>query len=156
MQLTPPAEDAAALLARMCEEPWPTTEAERLPYFDHLGLRDASELEAIRDHADSSSRPFTTSLAGEVGGTCSIYCDQLIGLALFCYSEPIANGARAREGFAGIRDHLSRVLGATVEEWGPANEPACLWRSGPLHLDMYCFQRGTSSVMVGAGPTRES
>jgi len=63
--------------------------------------------------------------------------------------EQVENGLQARAGYAALKELLSRVFGGPVEEWGTDTEPACLWTVGPLMLDMYCFQRLSSMVMVG-------
>jgi hypothetical protein len=91
---------------------------------------------------------FDTALP-EVDGTGTMFRDEFLGLSLFCYDEPIDNGPAARAGYAALRGELSRSLGAPSEEWGSPTEPACLWTIGPLWIEMYCFQRLSSGVMVG-------
>jgi len=61
---------------------------------------------------------------------------EFLGLSLFCYNEPLEDGPEARAGYAGLRDQLNRYLGRPIEEWGTPTEPASLWRSAPLAIDM--------------------
>ena len=153
--LIPPPEDVAELLIQMTELEWPTSEDDRRAYFDALGLRDLDTIPQREDDPDSTWRRFTTSLPG-VEGSCSVFREQFLGLSLFCYNEPGDDGPQARVGYPALRDHLSRRLGAPVEEWGTPREPACLWQPGPLLLDMYCFQRLRSGVMVGPSHAERS
>ena len=148
-ELTPSTEDVTDLLICMIQLEWPTTESDRLRYFDALGLRDQEVLPPRDDDPDSVWTRFTTSLPGQVDGNCSMFRGEFLGLSIFPYSESIENGPQARAGYAGLRHHLSAALGDPIEEWGPTSEPACLWRTGLLMLEMYCFQRLTSGVMVG-------
>lgn len=154
--LSPDPADLAALLGRMCQQSWPTTESERRRYFAAVGLRDLEVLPAFDGDPDSRSRRFTTSLEGDVDGISTMFGEEFLGLCLFCYNEPGANGPQARAGFTGLVRHLGGVFGPPVEEWGPPSEPACLWRSGLLRLDMYCFQRGSSGIMIGLDHTERS
>lgn len=147
--LSPDPAEVAELLIGMMELPWPTTEVERRRYFEVLGLEDLDVVPPREDEPDNLSRWFTTSLAGDVHGICTMFRDEFLGLDLFCYNEPGDKGPRARAGFAGIQDGLKSVFGDPDEVWGPTNEPACLWQLDPLQLDMHCFQRGSSGVMVG-------
>ena len=148
-ELTPSTKDVADLLIRMTQLEWPTTEKDRLHYFNTLGLRDEEVLPPRDDDPDNVWLRFTTSLAGQVDGNCSMFRGEFLGLSLFCYNQPMDNGPQARAGYAGLRDDLSTALGDPIEEWGSTSEPACLWRTGPLLLDMYCFQRLASGIMVG-------
>jgi len=146
--LDPAAEDVADLLVRMCREPWPTTEQERCDYFTVLGLHEQEHLPVRDDDPGSTSLRFATSLPG-VDGICSAFRDEFLGLSLFCWAEQCDNGLQARAGHPALRDLLSRSFGTPTEEWGPTAEPACCWVVGPLTIEMYCFQRLQSSVMVG-------
>jgi len=148
IELTPATEDVVDLLTRMTHLEWPTTEQDRLRYFSSLGLHDLELLPRRDDGPDSFSRRFSTSLSGEVDGLCTMFRGEFLGLSLFCYTERIANGPQARAGYAGLKSHLSRTFGTPIEEWGTPSEPACLWRPGPLMLDMYCFQRLSSGIMI--------
>lgn len=139
MDLTPTTGELGDLLVRMTQEPWPTTETERHGYFDRLGLRDLGPFEAHRDDHDTSRGRFATSLPGAVDGTYTVFRGELLGLSVFAYTERIANSPRARAGYAGIQESLGHAIGRPVEQWGPATEPACLWRPGLLLLEMYCF-----------------
>ncbi len=132
----------------MTQLEWPATEAERLAWFAGLGLRDGEPLPPRADDQGCASLRFSTEWS-EVDGNASTMADGLLGMSLFCYNERGHDGAAARAGFAALRDHLSRSFGPPVEEWGPASEPACLWRPSPLMFEMYCFQRHSSGVMVG-------
>ena len=155
-QLEPTAEAVADLLVRMCREPWPTTEQDRRDYFATLGLTDQELLPVRDDDADSTWRRFTTALPEQVGGNCSTFRGEFLGLSLFCWPDQVDNGAQARTGYATLQELLNQEFGASVEEWGTDNEPACLWTVGPLTLEMYCFQRLHSSVMVGPSHTTRS
>lgn len=156
IQLEPTAEAVADLLARMCREPWPTTEQDRRDYFATLGLTDQALLPVRGDDADSVWRRFTSALPEQVGGNCSTFRGEFLGLSLFCWPEQVDNGAQARAGYASLQELLNQEFGAPVEEWGTDSEPACLWTVGPLTLEMYCFQRLHSSVMVGPSHTIRS
>ena len=155
-ELTPPPADVADLMIQMTRLDWPTTEADRLRYFDTLGLHDEETLPPRDDEPDSTRIRFATSLPG-VGGTCAMFGAEFLGLSLFCYHEPpVEHSPEARAGYAALRDQLNHYLGRPVEEWGTPTEPACLWRSGPLSIEMYCFQRLRSGVMVGPSHTERS
>lgn len=156
--LLPPAEDLADLVVRMCQQPWPTTEVDRRRYFSALQLSDGDIVddESHPQNAQTRWRDFTTALPGNVGGNCSTFRDQFLGLHLFAYSQREPNGQPAREGYAALRHFLSQVLGDPLEVWGQADQPACLWRTEILTLDMYCFQQPDSGVMIGASHTQRS
>jgi hypothetical protein len=156
IELTPSTEAVADLLIRMTQLEWPTTESDRLRYFDILGLRDQEVLPPSDDDPESLWIRFTTSLPGQVDGNCSMFRGEFLGLSLFPYTEPVENGPQARAGYVGLRNHLSTAIGDPVEEWGSASEPACLWKSGLLMLEMYCFQRLASGVMVGPSHTERT
>jgi hypothetical protein len=151
IELTPATEDVVDLLTRMIHLEWPTTERDRLRYFNSLGLHDLDLLPRREDDPDSLSRRFSTPLPGEVDGICTMFRGEFLGLSLFCY-----NGPQARAGYAGLKSHLSRTFGTPIEEWGSPSELACLWRSGPLMLDMYCFQRLSSGIMIGPSHVERS
>jgi hypothetical protein len=126
------------------------------PLLRCLGLDDLDELPRRAEEPDGVSRRFTTSLPGSVDGISTMFRGEFLGLSLFCYHEPIGDGPRARAGFAALEAHLSRAFGPPVERWGTAAEPACLWRPGPLMLDMYCFQRLSRGIMVGPSHAERS
>ncbi len=152
--LSPSPQQLASLLLRTAQLPWPTTEAERLAYFAALGWHD-TQGEVTDDGSDSAFRRFTTSLP-EVDGDSSAFREDHLGFSLSCYSERGEDRPAARAGFAAVREQLSSALGDPVEEWGSLHQPACLWQPGILSLEMYCFQRGSSSVMVGLSHTERS
>lgn len=139
--------------------PWPTSEQERLRYFDELGLQDADESpqgtvnERLPEMVDHS---FTVPFLKGVDGVCNLFRGEVLGLSLFCYNRPVDDDPQTREALAQLQTRLSATLGPPVEEWGSRTEPACLWRTGPLHLDMYCFQRGSSGIMVGPSHSARS
>jgi hypothetical protein len=135
-QLKPDPADVADLVIKMSQEPWPTTETDRQRYFDALGLHDLDLLPQRKDDPESVWRRFTTSLPGMEEGSCVMFRGEFLGLCLFCYTEPIDNGPQARAGFASLKRGISRTFGPAVQEWGPPSEPACLWRPGPLLLDL--------------------
>lgn len=140
----------ADLVVRTTELDWPTTDAERLAYFAALGLHDAEEApRGSAQVAGHRSRLFTSELSAAVHGIAGTFRDEFLGLSVFAYEEPGDDGALARAGFAALRSELGSRLGAPVEEWGTSETPACLWRPGPLVLDLYCFQRLSSGIMVG-------
>jgi hypothetical protein len=149
IELRPSTEAVADLLIRMIQLEWPTSESDRLRYFNTLGLRDQEVLPPSADDPDSVWLRFTTSLPGQVDGNCSMLRGEFLGLNLFPYTEPVDNSPQARAGYAGLRQHLSVALGNPVEEWASGSEPACVWRTSLLLLEMYCFQRLASGVMVG-------
>lgn len=151
--LTPPPDEVADLLIRMTRLEWPTSEEERLGFFAALGLRDGEVVE--NRMLETVSRSLSTPWSS-VSGVGHMFREEFLGLSLFCYDERGDDGPLAREGFAGLHEHLSAALGRPIEEWGPAREPACLWQPGPLTIDMYCFQRLSSSVMVGPSHTERS
>ena len=149
IELRPSTEAIADLLIRMIQLEWPSTESDRRRYFSTLGLRDQEVLPPREDDPESVWLRFTTSLPGQVDGNCIVFRGELLGLSVFPYTEPTGNGPQARAGYAGLRHHLSAALGDPIEEWGSSSEPACVWRTSLLLLEMYCFQRLTSGVMVG-------
>jgi hypothetical protein len=155
IELTPSPADVADLLIQMTRLDWPTTEEDRRRYFDVLGLHDLDTLPQSDDEPDSAMIRFSTLLPG-VEGTCTMFRDEFLGLSLFCNNELLDDGPEARVGYAGLRDQLDRCLGSPIEEWGTPTEPACLWRSGLLSVDMYCFQRLRSGVMVGPSHSERS
>ena len=147
--LKPGAKDVARLLIDMGRRPWPATDADRRRYFDQLGLHDAESIPLHDESPDTRSWRVTTSLSGDLWGIATAHGRQFSGVNFFCYSEPGDDGPQARAGFANLGRHLSRALGKPAERWGPEREPACLWHVGSLQLDMYCFQRDASGLMVG-------
>lgn len=154
--LCPDPVDLADLLIRATRLGWPTTEDERQRYFAALGLRDLGPGETRDGDSEAVWRRFATSLPGEVKGSAATFRGEFLGLHLFAYNEAGDDGPAAREGFAMLREHLSEALGAPAEEWGTSKEPACGWLPGPLTVDMYCFQRGSSGIMVGPSDTERS
>lgn len=156
VELEPPSADLANLLIRMTEREWPTTEVDRLHFFHRHGLHDVDSPRPDDSDLNIEHRHFGTALPGAVLGTATMFRGELLGLSLFPYDEPIGNGPLARVGYVALRDQLSQRLGPPVEEWGTPNEPACLWRPGPLLLDMYCFQRLQSGIMVGPSHAERS
>ena len=153
--VTPPPAQIADLLVEMTRLDWPTTEAERQSYFDRLNLRDLDTVPHRDDSPDTTVTRLDTALP-DVDGTSTMSRHEFLGLSLFCYNEPIENGAAARAGYAALRDELSRTFGEPTEEWGTPTEPACLWEIGPLWIEMYCFQRLRSGVMVGPAHAQRS
>ena len=154
-ELTPSPTVVADLLIRMTSLHWPTTEADRRRYFDLLGLHDLDTVPQRDDEPDAMMIRFATSLPA-VQGTCTMFREEFLGLGLFCYDEAREDGPEARAGYARLRNRLSNYLGPPMEEWGSPTEPACCWRSGPLMIDMYCFQRLRSQIMVGVGHVERS
>jgi hypothetical protein len=116
IELTPATEAVVDLLTRMIQLEWPTTEQDRLRYFNSLGLHDLDLLPRREDDPDRLSRRFSTSLPGEVDGICTMFRGEFLGLSLFCYNERIDNGPQARAGYAGLKSHLSRTFGTPIEE----------------------------------------
>jgi len=156
IELEPPPADVAGLLLRMTELQWPSTEEDRLGFFHRLGLHDVDGPRPGDSDLDIEHRQFGTALSSAVHGTATMFRGEFLGLSLFLYDEPTDNGLLARAGYTALRDELSQRLGPPVEEWGNANEPACLWRPGLLLLDMYCFQRLRSGIMVGPSHAKRS
>lgn len=155
LTLTPPPEEVSDLLVRMTRLEWPTTDDERLDFFAALGLRDTGPGESTANEPDSAWHSLGTSWPS-VHGVDTVFREEFLGLSLFCYDEQGDDGPLARSGFAGLREHLSVALGPPVEEWGTPREPACFWQPGPLTIEMYCFQRHSSGVMVGPSHTARS
>jgi hypothetical protein len=155
IELTPSPADVADLLIQMTRLDWPTTEEDRRCYFDVLSLHDLDTLPQRDAEPDSAMIRFSTLLPG-VDGTCTMFRDEFLGLSLFCYNELRDDGPEACAGYAGLRDQLTRHLGSPIEEWGTPTEPACLWHSGSLSIDMYCFHRLRSGVMVGPSHSERS
>lgn len=149
VDLEPSASDLATLIVRMTELEWPASEAERLVFFAGLGLHDVESPRPDDNVAGAERRWFSSDLSTAVSGTATMFEGEFLGLALFAYNEPVENGELARAGYAAVREQVSGRLGPPVEEWGSATEPACLWHPGPLMLDMYCFQRLQSGIMIG-------
>lgn len=147
--LQPSASDLADLLVTMTELVWPTTEQERLLFFSSLGLQDSEGSRTDDQVPDTQWRRFTADLSTAVSGTATMFRGEFLGLSLFAYDQPIEAGELARRGYAAVRDRVSQALGPPVEEWGTSTEPACMWRPGELQLDMYCFQRLQSGIMIG-------
>lgn len=154
--LCPDPVDLADLLIRATRLGWPTTEDERQRYFAALGLRDLGPAETRDGDPETVWHRFATSLPGEVEGSAITFRGEFLGLHVFAYHEPGDDGPAAREGFAMLREYLSEALGAPAEEWGTPNEPACVWLPGPLTVGMYCFQRGSSGIMVGPSHAERS
>lgn len=153
--LTPPPAEIGELLVRMTRLEWPTSEDQRLAYFAALDLQDVDEPSRSVEYPESTMLRFATSIPG-VDGNCSMFRDEFLGLSLFGYNERAANSAAARVGYAALQEHLCDHLGPPVEEWGSESEPACLWRPGPLLLDLYYFQRPSSGIMVGPSHAERS
>ncbi|GAB2572837.1 hypothetical protein [Microlunatus antarcticus] len=149
VDLEPTAADLADLVVRMTELAWPTTEDERLVLFDQLGLHDVESPRPDENVPGAERRWFASDLSSGLGGTATMFRGEFLGLGLFAYDEPVEDGERARVGYAAVRELVSRRLGPPVEEWGSAAEPACLWHPGPLMIDLYCFQRQRSGIMIG-------
>lgn len=143
----------------MVQRPWPSTEQERLNYFHELGLRDTDGSGQGTVEAQAPEKvfhDFTVPLMVGVGASCTVFRGEVLGLSLFCYSQPGGGHPEVREAYDLLRAQLSATLGVPVEEWGSSAEPACLWQAGDLHLDMYCFQRGSSGLMVGPSHSARS
>lgn len=158
-ELVPSPAALADLLARMVQRPWPTTEQDRLSYFHELGLQDADESGqgTVEEQAPKMVfHDFTVPLMIGVGGLCIAFRGEVLGLSLSCYSQPGSGHPEAPEAYDLLHAQLSATLGAPVEEWGSSAEPACLWQAGDLHLDMYCFQRGSSGLLVGPSHSERS
>ena len=153
--LDPAPAEIGDLLIRMTKLEWPTTEEERLSYFAALGLRDGERLPPHDDDPETSPIRFTTAIAG-VDGIGSVFRDEFLGVSLFGYNKPVADSPTARAGYAALKTQLSDELGPPVEEWGSDSEPACLWRPGPLLLEMHCFQRHGSGIMVSPSHAERS
>lgn len=151
---TPAPEAVADLVLQMIQRDWPTTEEERRRSFGVLGLEDRDPVPPGDEH-ESEMRRFATSLPG-VDGISTMFRDEFLGLSVFCYDEPLDDGPAARAGLTGLRNELDRRLGSPLEEWGPPNEPACLWEPGPLLVELYCFQRLRSGLMVGVSHAARS
>ena len=153
IELTPSPPEVADLLIEMTRLDWPTTEEDRRCY---LGLHDLDTLPPSgSDEPDTMMIRFSTSLPG-VDGTCTMFREEFLGLSLFCYNEPLGDGPEARAGYTRLRDHLDRHFGPPIEEWGTPTEPACLWLSGLLSIEMYCFQRLRRGIMVGPSQSERS
>jgi hypothetical protein len=146
--LEPSANELADLVIAMTELEWPTSEEQRLRFFQRLGLADADSPQPDDRVLETEHCHVTTALPA-VDGTATIFRSEFLGLSLFAYNEPRAGGSLATAGYSRLHGLLSQRLGPPVEEWGTVPEPACLWRPGPLLLTMYCFQRHDSGIMVG-------
>lgn len=86
--------------------PWPTSEQERLRYFDELGLQDADESpqgtvnERLPEMLDHS---FTVPFLKGVDGVCNLFRGEVLGLSLFCYNRPVDDDPQTREAFAQLQ-----------------------------------------------------
>lgn len=150
-ELNPPVESLVELVVAMVDGTWPTTEEERQRFYGRLGLTelqwDSSEVDQRKGGRTVSHR-FVTTLP-RVDGMDTMFRGEFLGLSLFAYNEPGDDGAESRTAFPLLKDMLSARLGAPAEEWGTSREPACYWAVGPLQVEMYCFQRLSSGVMLG-------
>jgi len=156
VQLNPDADEIGGLLVGMSRPPWPTTDADRRRYFDRFGLYDAETIALRGDDPDTRSWRVATSLPGDIWGISTMFRNEFLGVTFFCYNESGDDGPQAKTGFSYVDRYLCRALGDPAERWGSAREPAALWHIGPLQLDMYCFQRDASGIMVGLAHTARS
>lgn len=154
--LSPDPIELTDLLLRATRLPWPDSEDQRLGFFSALGFRDCSTVETAKDDPPSNWRRFSTALIGEADGSAVTSRGRLLALQIAAYNERDQDGAAAREGFYVLRQHLSSALGPPIEEWGTAQEPACAWHPAPMTVEMYCFQRGSSGVLIGLSRTGSS
>ena len=149
-ELIPPVADLADLVLAMVDPPWPTTEDDRLDFYRRVGL---TQLEW--DNSGFDERPddhsvwhrFATSLP-EVDGMDTMFRDQFLGLSLFAYNQPGDDGPASRTAYPLLKDRFTARFGAPTEEWGTEREPACYWAVGAVQVEMYCFQRLASGVML--------
>ena len=145
--LSPPVDDLAELVLGTLEEPWPTTDDDRRSFHRRLGLQE-EDVAGNTDDDQTSMSNLATSLPG-VTGVDTMFRGEFLGLSLFAYTQHHDDGAESRTAYPLLRHILSDRLGSPAEEWGPSNEPACFWLSGALQLEMYCFQRRLSGIMLG-------
>jgi hypothetical protein len=126
VDLDPPPADLAGLLVRMTELPWPTSEEERLTFFDALGLHDIESPRPDENTVGAERRLFVSELSGALSGTATMFHGEFLGLAFFASNEQVENGALARAGYAALREHLGRTPGPRSRSGAPpANPPAC-------------------------------
>jgi len=154
--LRPDPVELTALLLRATGLPWPDTEDQSRGFYSALNFRSLSNPETAQDDPQTTWRRFRTALIGEADGSTVTTRGKLLALQITAYNERGDDGPAAREGFNLLRQHLSSALGAPIEEWGAAREPACRWHPVPMTVEMYCFQRGSSGVMVGLSRTEPS
>lgn len=151
IELVPPAQDLAVLVSRMTAAPWPTTEADRHSYFGRLGFQDDDVRRVSPDagELDTTNHWFRADLSGDVTGSSTMFRSEFVGLGLFAYGDPAEHAGIVRQGYDQLAGHFTRLFGRPAEEWGTAEEPAGLWLSEPLQLEMYCHQRSNSCVQLG-------
>jgi hypothetical protein len=155
-ELSPPVESLVRLLLDMIKRTWPTTEDDRHRFYERLGLRQVDSSAVDRQEDDRTvSHWFETSLVG-VEGIDTMFGGEFLGLSLFAYNEPGDDGVESRTAYPLLKDAISLRLGSPAEEWGTAREPACYWTAGELQLEMYCFQRLASGVMLGPSHAERS
>lgn len=146
--MVPAVTDLADMVLRIAGQAWPATEIERVAMFDRLGLRLVDEPPTPSADPRLTFQPVQTPLPA-VTGSLSEVDGKFLGLDFFAYAQHQDDGPWARQASPELKRLVSAGLGDPAEEWGSAREPACSWLTGALRVEMYCFQRLTSVVMLG-------
>jgi hypothetical protein len=121
----------------------------------HVSRRMVADGVTVPDDPNIVWRRLTTSLPGMWKATAS-YCAASSSV-LACSATPSRLTTAHNPGPASPASNAASAAPSDpVEKWGSPSEPACLWRSGPLLLDMYCFQRRSSGIMIGPSHAERS
>lgn len=147
--LHPEPTDVASLVLALVSQPWPSNPEELSSYTNGFHLAALSARSPTGDQSSLRSHWYTTFLGDQVKCQVSTFRDELLGVHFTVYEERGDCGVDARRGFAALSELLTAALGVPNEQWGTEDQPASLWRVGELYIEMYCFQKDPSGVLVG-------
>lgn len=138
VDVLPPPREVAALVKNLIDSEWPTSEAQRLTWFDQHGL---DTRESHREWGEGGVDAFGGRGPERWGSPrfgWHTYAEDFVGVSWFLWrgGTPDAVGAAARE----LHERFSQWAGEPVEQVTPDNDPyrfTALWRVAGRTIDMY-------------------
>lgn len=146
MRLLPAPDEVVGAVLMVIESGWPPAGQDG-PFLAALGIAELHDV----DEQDPAHRvvAIATSGWGEASGELSGWRGELFWLGWFLHGRVgSTDRGQERQGFDTLSVQLHQALGTPSEQWGPPEEPACVWHHRGSSVELHCYQRLSSMVQL--------
>ena len=135
-------------IARIIDHAWPLDEAARLRMFEVLGMQTVQRLADVAEENIGDIAVLKVPLGSEVEASWSSFQGSLVLISLFLYPQPSEHHPQVLEKFGELQTGLSTYFSPPAETWGTAAMPAARWKIRGCGVDLYCFNKPNSVLML--------
>ncbi|ALD64575.1 hypothetical protein AFL94_12325 [Arthrobacter sp. LS16] len=148
MPYSPAPVEVVAFIGRILGHEWPHSEAERVRVFEALGMHSPQRPAEDAEENIGGIWVLKVPLGADVDARWSSFRGSLVLITLFLYPQPSEQHPQVREKFAELRTELSTYFSPPTETWGTEAMPAARWTIGTCGVELYCFNKPNSVLML--------